>query len=48
MPKFWGMQNTPSLISLPDLLWPKVVAPGSILSMRQIELNCVIILNLIV
>ena len=37
----WGMQSTHSLPSLPSLLWPRVVAPGSVLSMGQTELNCV-------
>ena len=34
------MQSTPSLPSLPGLLRPGVVAPDSLLSMGQIELNC--------
>ena len=29
--EFWGMQNTPSLSSLPDPLWPRVVAPDRVL-----------------
>ena len=36
----WGMQSTPSLPSLPGPLWPGAVAPDSVLSMDQIELNC--------
>ena len=39
MLEFWGMWSTPSLLL--DLLWPGVVAPDSVLSMGQIELNCV-------
>ena len=41
----WGMQSTPSLPSLPGPLWWGVVAPDRVLSMGQIELNCVLILN---
>ena len=36
--KLLGMQGTPSLPSIPDLLWPSVVAADSVLSMAQIEL----------
>ena len=39
------MQNTPSLPSLPDLLWLGVLAPDRVLPMGQIELNCVLMLN---
>ena len=42
------MQSTPSLPLLPGPLWPRVVAPYRVLSMGQIELNCVLILNRIV
>ena len=38
MLELWGMQCTPSLPSLPDPLWPGVVAPDRVLSMGQIEL----------
>ena len=31
-----------------SLFWPEVVAPDWVLSMGQIELNCVLLLNLIV
>ena len=48
MPELWGMQSTPSLPSLPAPLWPGVVASDIVLSMGQIELNCVIMLNRIV
>ena len=34
----WGMWSTPLLPSLPDPLWPRVVAPDRVLSMGQIEL----------
>ena len=43
--KLWEMQRTPLLPSLPGLLWPRVVAPDRVLSMCQIELNCVLMLN---
>ena len=39
MLELWGMGNTPLLPSLPGPHWPGVVAPDSILSMAQIELN---------
>ena len=45
MLELWGMQSTPSLPSLPGLLWPGVVAPDRVLSMCQIELNSVLMLN---
>ena len=35
----------PSLPLLPSEVWPRVVATGRALSMGQIELNCVLILN---
>ena len=38
MLELWGMQSTPSLLLLPVPLWPGVVAPDKVLSMRQIEL----------
>ena len=40
MLELWGMQSTPSLLSLPDPLWPGVVAPDRVLSMSQIEIKC--------
>ena len=43
-----GMQNTFLLLSIPGPLWPGVVAPDRFISMGQIELNCVIMLNWIV
>ena len=45
MLELWEMQSTPSLPSLSGPLWPKVVAPDRALSMGQIELNCVLILD---
>ena len=46
--ELWGMQNTPSLPSLPGPLWPGVVASDRVPSIGQIELNRVLILNWIV
>ena len=40
-----GMQSTLSLPSLPGPFWPGVVAPDRVLSMGQIELNCVLMPN---
>ena len=48
MLELWGMRSTPSLLLLPDPLLPGVVALDRVLSMGQIELNCVLMLNLIV
>ena len=39
------MWSTPSLPSLPDQLWPSEVAPDRVLSMDQIELKWVLMLN---
>ena len=39
------MRSTLSLPSLPGPLWSEVVAPDRALSMGQIELNCVLMLN---
>ena len=39
------MQSTPSLPSLPGPLRPGVEAPDRVLSMGQIKLNCVIVLD---
>ena len=43
--KLWEMRSTPSLPSLPGPLWPGVVASDRVLSLGQIELNCVFMLN---
>ena len=48
MLELWGMWSTPSLSSLPGSLWPGVIIPYRVLSMGQIELNCVLMLNLII
>ena len=42
------MQITPSLPSLPGLLWPGVVASDRVSSMSQVQKNCVRMLNWIV
>ena len=47
MQELWGMQSTSSLPLLPDSLCFRVVAPDRVLSMDQIELNCILMLNLI-
>ena len=39
--ELWGMQNTPLLPLLTGPLWLGVVAPDRLLSIDQIELNCV-------
>ena len=45
MLKLRGTQSTPSLPSLPDPLCPGLVAPDIVLSMNQIELKFVLMLN---
>ena len=40
-----GMQSTPSWPLLAGPVWPGVVAPDSVISRGQIELNCVVMLN---
>ena len=45
MLELWGMRTTLSLPALPCQLWPDVVAPDKVLSMGQIELNCIIMLS---
>ena len=37
MLELWGIQSNPSLPSLPDPLWPRVVVPDQVLFMGQIE-----------
>ena len=44
MLELWGMWSTSSLPWLPSPLWPGVVAPDRVLSIGQIELNCVLML----
>ena len=48
MLELWGMQRIPSLPSLPAPLWPWVVTTDRVLSMGQIEQNCILMLNWIV
>ena len=43
--ELWEMRSTPSLSSLPGPLWSGVVAPDKVLSIGQIELNYVLMLN---
>ena len=45
MLELWGMWSTPSLPLFSGLLWPGVVKPDRVLSVSQIELNCVLMLN---
>ena len=45
MLEIWGMQSTPLMLSLPGQLWPEFEAPDGVLSMGQIELNYVLMLN---
>ena len=45
MLELWGMWSTPSLPSFPGPIWLGVVELDRVLSMGQIELNCVLILN---
>ena len=45
MLKLKGMQSTPSLLLLPGSLWPGVVASDRVLSIGQIELKYVLMLN---
>ena len=45
MQELWGTWSVPSLPSLPGPLWTGIVAPDRVLSIGQIELNCVLMLN---
>ena len=45
MLEFWRMQSIPSLLSLQGPLLPGVVAFDMALSVGQIELNCIFMLN---
>ena len=46
--ELWEMRNITLLPLLPGPLWPEVVTPDRVLSMGQIELNCVFMLKWIV
>ena len=43
--KHWGMQSNASLTLFPSPFWSGVLATDRVLSMGQIELNCVLMLN---
>ena len=45
MLEIWGMRSTPLLSLLPGPLWLWVVAPDRDLSVSQIELNRILMLN---
>ena len=45
MLKFGGMHSSSLLPLLPGPHWPGEVAPNRVISMDQIELNCVLKLN---
>ena len=45
MLELWGMRITASLPLLPGPFWPGAVAPDRVLSMGQIELKYVLMLN---
>ena len=42
MLELWGMRSTHLLPWLSGPLWPGIVAPYRVLSMGQIEINCVL------
>ena len=46
MLELWGMRSTPSFLLFPGPLLLAEVAPIGALFMGQIELNCVLMLNL--
>ena len=48
MLEHWGIKSTPLLPSLPGTFELRVVAPDRVLSMGQIELNYILMLNWIV
>ena len=48
MLELWGMRSTPLLLSAPGPLWSGMVTPERVVSMGQIELNCVLVLNWVV
>ena len=43
--ELWGMRSTLSLPWLSGLLWPRMVETDRVLSLAQIEVNCVLKLN---
>ena len=45
MLELWGMISPSSLPSLPGPHWLRAVAPDRVLSMGQIELNCVFMIT---
>ena len=45
MLELWGMWSNSLLTSLLGPLWPGVVASDRVLSMDQIELNCILMQN---
>ena len=45
MLKLWGLRNTPSLPSFPGPLMTGVVAPDRVLSMGQMGMKYVLMLN---
>ena len=45
MLELWGIQSAPLFPSFSGQLWPGVVAPDRFLSMDQIEVNCMLVLN---
>ena len=48
MQKLWEMQSTPLLLSPPGPLWSGMTALDRVLSIGQIEVNCVLMLNWVV
>ena len=46
MPGGWEMWSTPLLPSIPGPLWPGVIASAGVLSVDQIELNYVLVLEM--
>ena len=45
MLEVWGIRSSPSLTSLPGLFWLGVATPDRFLSIGQLELKCVLMLN---
>ena len=45
MLELWRMQSTPSMPSHLGPIWPVVVTPDRVLSIGQLELNSVLMLN---